>query len=89
MVQTTKKEYISQPQSATNMPGGQKEKKAKHNHNISGLKNQSRNLPSHSDSKQQDMIIPQSNPNSCYCRQPQSMTTPSGEAKGLKQVLEE
>jgi hypothetical protein len=32
------------------MPGGRKAKKAKHNRNISGLKNQSRNLPSHSDS---------------------------------------
>jgi hypothetical protein len=50
MVRTTKKEYISQPQSATNMPGGQKAKKAKHNCNISRLKNQSRDLPSHSDS---------------------------------------
>jgi len=39
--------------------------------------------------KQQDTVIPQSNPNPCYCGQPQSMVTPSGEAKGLKQVLEE
>jgi len=36
--------------SITNMPRGRKAKKAKHNHDISGLKNQSRNLPSHSDS---------------------------------------
>ena len=39
--------------------------------------------------KQQDTIIPQSNPDPHYCGQPQSMMTPSGEAKGLKQVLEE
>lgn len=32
------------------MPRGRKAKKAKHNRDISGLKNQSRNLPSHSDS---------------------------------------
>jgi hypothetical protein len=36
--------------SATNMPGGRKAKKLKHNRNITGLKNQSKNLPSHSDS---------------------------------------
>jgi hypothetical protein len=33
-----------------NMPGGQKAKKVKHDRNISGLKNQSKNFPSHSDS---------------------------------------
>lgn len=32
------------------MPGGQKAKKAKHNYNISRLRNQSRNSPSQSDS---------------------------------------
>ena len=32
------------------MPGGQKAKKPKHDRNISGLKNQSKNFPSHSDS---------------------------------------
>ena len=39
--------------------------------------------------KQRDTIIPQSNPDPQYRGQPQSMTTPAGEAKGLKQVLEE
>jgi len=39
--------------------------------------------------KQQDTVIPQSNPDSRYHGQPQSMVTPSGEAKGLKQVLKE
>ena len=32
------------------MPGGRKAKKARHNRNISGLKNQSRNLPANPDS---------------------------------------
>jgi hypothetical protein len=32
------------------MPGGRKAKKSKHDRNISGLKNQFKNLPSHSDS---------------------------------------
>ena len=36
--------------STTNMPGGWKAKKFKHDRNISGLKNQSKNIPSHSDS---------------------------------------
>jgi hypothetical protein len=39
--------------------------------------------------KQQDTIIPHSNPDPRYRGQLQSMTTPAGEAKGLKQVLEE
>ena len=39
--------------------------------------------------KQQDTVIPQSNPDPRYRGQPQSMVTPSGEAKGLKQVLKE
>lgn len=39
--------------------------------------------------KQQDTVIPQSNPDPRYRGQPQSMMTASGEAKGLKQVLEE
>ena len=39
--------------------------------------------------KQRDTVIPQSNPDPRYRGQPQSMVTPSGEAKGLKQVLEE
>lgn len=38
---------------------------------------------------QQDTVIPQSNPDPRYHGQPQSMVTSSGEAKGLKQVLEE
>ena len=39
--------------------------------------------------KQHDTVIPQSNPEPRYHGQPQSMTTGSGEAKGLKQVLDE
>jgi len=39
--------------------------------------------------KQRDTVIPQSNPDPRYRGQPQSMVTSSGEAKGLKQVLEE
>lgn len=39
--------------------------------------------------KQQDTIIPESNLDAHYCGQPQSMTTESGEPKGLQCVLEE
>jgi hypothetical protein len=38
---------------------------------------------------QQDTIIPQSNPTESLRGKPQKMTTPSGEAKGLNDVLEE
>ena len=38
---------------------------------------------------QHDTIIPESNPDPQFCSQAQSMTTTSGEAKGLKQTLEE
>jgi hypothetical protein len=37
--------------------------------------------------KQHNMVIPQSNPDPHYCGQQQSKTTGSGDAKGLKQVL--
>jgi hypothetical protein len=36
-----------------------------------------------------DTIIPESNPDPQFRSQAQSMTTTSGEAKGLKQTLEE
>src|SRR6267142_1054150 len=39
--------------------------------------------------KQKDTIIPMNNPHSNYCGKPQKMTTETGEAKGLKQTLEE
>ena len=42
------------------MPGGRKAKKARHNRNISGLKNQSRNLPSHCDSTPHPTPAPRS-----------------------------
>ena len=39
--------------------------------------------------KQKDTIIPMNNPHPAYRGKPQKMTTESGEAKGLKQTLEE
>ncbi|ESK81211.1 hypothetical protein Moror_2257 [Moniliophthora roreri MCA 2997] len=39
--------------------------------------------------KQKDTIIPDSNPDPQFCGKVQKMTTESGEAKGLQQVLEE
>jgi hypothetical protein len=39
--------------------------------------------------KQHDTIIPMTNPDPRFCGNPQKMTTASGEAKGLKAVLEE
>jgi hypothetical protein len=39
--------------------------------------------------KQKAMIIPMNNPCAEFCRKPQIMITGAGEAKGLKQVLEE
>lgn len=39
--------------------------------------------------RQRNTIIPDNNPHPAYRNQPQSMTTESGEAKGLKQTLEE
>jgi hypothetical protein len=39
--------------------------------------------------KQRDTVIPMTNPDPCFHGIPQKMTTASGEAKGLKAVLEE
>ena len=39
--------------------------------------------------KQKDTIIPMNNPCAEFCGKHQTMTTDTGEAKGLKQVLEE
>jgi hypothetical protein len=39
--------------------------------------------------KQRDTVIPLNNPYPAYCGKPQKMTTSTGEAKGLKQTLEE
>lgn len=38
---------------------------------------------------QQDTVILQSNPDPQFCGQPQLMTTATGEAEGLKAILEE
>ena len=39
--------------------------------------------------KQKNTVIPQSNPNPQFCEVHQEMITPQGEAKGLKDCLEE